>query len=266
MPLSQLQLRIISAICMLGVVALVMWLGQEVFRVFVTVLFGLMIAEWFRLLSKADKWPVSPKFFISIAISVAGFVVSQSVSLHMMLAINVVTSLILLALNWGAIEKKWMAVWPFYLSVACGLTLWTYSLFGPLTLLWLLVLIWATDTGAYFTGRSIGGPKLMVTVSPNKTWSGAIGGVVAALVSSFAFISYASVPTMLLGEAMLIGVVTICLSVASQAGDLFESFAKRQHNVKDSSNLIPGHGGLLDRMDGLLIAVPVAFVFLYSFA
>jgi phosphatidate cytidylyltransferase len=114
---------------------------------------------------------------------------------------------------------------------------------------WLLLVVWGTDIGAYFAGRSLGGPKLAPRFSPNKTWSGLAGGAAtAALVGLVAAIWMPVMPMLLLaiGSAMI--------AVVAQIGDLFESSLKRQFDAKDSSNLIPGHGGLLDRIDGVLAA------------
>lgn len=111
--------------------------------------------------------------------------------------------------------------------------------------LWLIAVVAATDIGGYFAGRFIGGPKIFPRISPKKTWSGTVGGWVMAMVVSGIFLAngYGS-PALLL--------LTLLVSIASQAGDLAESSMKRRAGVKDSSNLIPGHGGLLDRFDGLL--------------
>lgn len=111
--------------------------------------------------------------------------------------------------------------------------------------LWLIAVVAATDIGGYFAGRFIGGPKIFPRISPKKTWSGTIGGWVLAMVVSAMFLFYGhGTPALLL--------LTLVVSIASQAGDLAESSMKRRAGVKDSSNLIPGHGGLLDRFDGLL--------------
>ncbi len=116
---------------------------------------------------------------------------------------------------------------------------------GGLGLVLLLMLaVWASDTGAYAAGRLLGGPKLAPSVSPSKTWSGAVGGLVAASLVGLCF------ARPLLGAA---------LAAAAQAGDLFESAAKRRFGVKDSGRLIPGHGGLLDRLDGLMAAAILLF-------
>lgn len=127
---------------------------------------------------------------------------------------------------------------------------------GRETILWVLACIWATDIGAYFVGRAAGGAKLAPRISPGKTWAGLVGGMAWAAVASAA-IGYAFG----LGETVPLAVAGAALAVVGQAGDLLESAAKRRAGVKDSGHLIPGHGGLLDRIDGLmavLVAVGIA--------
>src|ERR1700745_2734065 len=118
----------------------------------------------------------------------------------------------------------------------------------------ILLVIWVTDIGAYFAGRGIGGPKLWPRVSPKKTWAGAIGGFVASLAVAAGFAAFDLGKT---GPLCVLGVVR---SVLSQLGDLFESAVKRRFGVKDSSQIIPGHGGLLDRLDGFVAAVVLAAI------
>ena len=124
-----------------------------------------------------------------------------------------------------------------------------------------LVLTWASDIGAFFVGRAIGGRKLIPAVSPGKTVSGALGGLVVTVVAAWAYVRFVLTPTALLtmtiGGAIVFGAV---ISIAAQVGDLVESLFKREANVKDSSRLIPGHGGLLDRLDSLLFVLPVAYL------
>ena len=120
--------------------------------------------------------------------------------------------------------------------------------------LWTLAIVWATDILAYFAGRAIGGPKLAPTISPNKTWAGLAGGMIGAAVTSYVVARLAGISLALFDYALIAGLV---LAVVAQAGDLFESWMKRVAGVKDSGNLLPGHGGVLDRLDGL---VPVAVI------
>jgi phosphatidate cytidylyltransferase len=126
---------------------------------------------------------------------------------------------------------------------------------GFVALMFVLLIVWVTDSGGYFAGRGIGGPKLWPRVSPKKTWAGAIGGFAASLVvaACFAALDLGRTGPLLLLAGML--------SIASQLGDLFESAVKRRFGVKDSSHVIPGHGGLLDRLDGFVAAILVAAIF-----
>ena len=122
---------------------------------------------------------------------------------------------------------------------------------GIVFTLWALALVWACDIGAYFAGRTIGGPKLAPRVSPNKTWAGLIGGMAAAsLFAAFMHWQY--------GLPWRMTLATPALAVLAQGGDLYESWLKRRAGVKDSGNLIPGHGGVMDRLDGLVPVAPVA--------
>lgn len=124
--------------------------------------------------------------------------------------------------------------------------------FGRETVIWIMVCVWATDIGAYFAGSLIGGAKLAPAISPNKTWAGLIGGMCCSAIMS-------SACGLVFGIGTLVGlaVVGALIAVVSQAGDLLESAAKRRAGVKDSGHVIPGHGGLLDRIDGLIATLVV---------
>jgi phosphatidate cytidylyltransferase len=126
---------------------------------------------------------------------------------------------------------------------------------GFVALMFVLLVVWVTDSGGYFAGRGIGGPKLWPRVSPKKTWAGAIGGFAAGLIVAACF---AALDLGRTGPLLLLGGM---LSIVSQLGDLFESAVKRRFGVKDSSHVIPGHGGLLDRLDGFVAAIVVAAIF-----
>ena len=129
------------------------------------------------------------------------------------------------------------------------------QVWGFTALMLVLLIVWVTDIGGYFAGRGLGGPKLWPRVSPKKTWAGAIGGFAASLFVAAGFAAFG------LGKAGPLVLLGAVLSVASQLGDLFESAVKRRFGVKDSSHIIPGHGGLLDRLDGFVAAVVLAAIF-----
>jgi phosphatidate cytidylyltransferase len=134
---------------------------------------------------------------------------------------------------------------------------------GGVLLIFPLLVTWASDIGAFFVGRTIGGRKLIPSVSPGKTMSGAIGGLGASIIVAYVYARYILAPTAHLGltpgGALLFGA---CISVAAQSGDLFESLIKREAGAKDSSRIIPGHGGILDRCDSLFFVLPVAYLLL----
>jgi phosphatidate cytidylyltransferase len=122
--------------------------------------------------------------------------------------------------------------------------------FGRETILWILACVWATDIGAYFVGSYAGGAKLAPSISPSKTWSGLVGGICAsAVVSALCTLVFDA------GDTVVLAVTGAAIAVVAQAGDLLESAAKRRAGVKDSGRIIPGHGGILDRIDGLIAAL-----------
>ena len=144
-----------------------------------------------------------------------------------------------------------------YVGLPCVALIWLRGdgAAGRGNVLFLLLVVWASDIGAYAAGRLFGGPKLAPGISPGKTWTGALGGLASAMLVGEAAAQVIAGAT--LGRA---AGIAACLGVAAQVGDLFESWIKRRFGVKDSGRLIPGHGGLLDRMDGVLAAAPLAAV------
>ncbi len=163
--------------------------------------------------------------------------------------------------EWSRMLKGWGATWQVFGFVYCLLPavslLWIreraeYQGIGTGfdLLIWVFLVVWSTDIGAYFAGRAIGGPKLAPSISPNKTIAGLVGGVASATVLAGAWARFIGLPSELFWLAPL-------FATAAQLGDLFESWLKRRADVKDSGTWLPGHGGLLDRLDGL---VPVAML------
>jgi phosphatidate cytidylyltransferase len=135
---------------------------------------------------------------------------------------------------------------------------------GALALLAIMVVVWLADIGAYFSGRRFGKHKLAPTISPGKTWEGAVGGGIAVI--AYGFLMSSKLPVALAEKPFLLLVVLIALTSISVVGDLFESLLKRQAGLKDSSNVLPGHGGVLDRIDSLTSTLPLlALVWLVSF-
>lgn len=152
----------------------------------------------------------------------------------------------------------WLAAGALYIGLPVLALVWVRGQ-GRETVFWLLCVVWATDIGAYAAGRIIGGPKLMPRVSPKKTWAGLAGGIVSAAVVGWGAATFTGMAWPALTA------ISGALAVVSQAGDLAESGVKRYFGVKDSSGIIPGHGGVLDRLDGLLAAAPVVAVLCWAF-
>jgi phosphatidate cytidylyltransferase len=152
-----------------------------------------------------------------------------------------------------------------YIGISCGLMAWlrTGTQYGLYNMLTLLLIVWASDISAYFSGRAIGGPKLAPKISPKKTWAGFIGssvgaGIVAAGLACPALLTKFNIETVGHLSAAAYGLIGFVLAMFGQAGDLFISVFKRRYGVKDTGTVIPGHGGVLDRIDALLL---VALIF-----
>jgi phosphatidate cytidylyltransferase len=152
------------------------------------------------------------------------------------------------------LDPEWTAFGALWVALPCICLLWL-ARGGPngrATLLWILAIVWATDIGAYVIGRTLGGPRLAPRWSPRKTWAGLAGGAVCAGLAGWATAAWLGI-----SPALPLVFLSAGLAIVEQFGDLAESLAKRRFGVKDSSGLIPGHGGLLDRLDGLLAVIPV---------
>ena len=135
---------------------------------------------------------------------------------------------------------------------------------GGFIVLWCMIIVWSMDTGAYFAGKNIGGPKLAPRISPNKTWAGLVGGALTAVITGLIAGYYFDLAAVHVVWTWQWGIpIAAGLAIWSQIGDLFESALKRHFAVKDSGAIIPGHGGIMDRVDGVVFAAPVVALFLY---
>lgn len=254
-PLGPLVKRLASAIVLAAVALVCVRLGGGAFAALVIVVALLMAWEWdgltggdgrgwtaFWLYTVVAAAPVFAAFgWIGFALAFAGA--------------GAIGSAVVARL--GARPSGWAVLAVPYIVLPCIAMIWLHAEFGFQAVIWLLAVLWATDSGGYVFGRAIGGPRLARRISPNKTWAGLIGGMAAAAATGwglalvFAF-----------DQPGLLATAAAVLAIVGQAGDLSESAIKRHFGAKDSSNLIPGHGGVLDRVDSLLLTAPISVMVL----
>jgi phosphatidate cytidylyltransferase len=252
-----LRRRVLSALALLPVVIVVVWWGGLVFAGFVALAVALMAWEWSQL--SAQRYGPQNGRIAGGTVLVIGLTAILLIALgHAEAALLCLFGGVLVAglVTWVAGGPwGWISLGVGYLGLPALALIWLRSWepdLGPGLLLGLLIVVGTTDTAAYFTGRALGGPRLAPVVSPSKTWSGLCGGVLWAALAG-------ALTAWLLGSGRLAqgaGLGAILAGVA-QLGDLVESAFKRAAGVKDSGKLIPGHGGVLDRVDGLLLAAPL---------
>jgi phosphatidate cytidylyltransferase len=244
-----LALRILSAAILAPLGVLAAWLGGPLLAGLTILAAAVMGWEWGRL---TDRGRFGASGMLVAATEVAG---ASLAALGLPMAgIGALVAGAVARLVWPMRDSGanlWAATGTLWIGISSIAVLWLRSdpASGRATLLWLFALVWATDSAAYIVGRWAGGPRLAPRWSPKKTWSGALAGLVAAALVG-------AIAANILGISTLSPVswVSMALSVVAQFGDLAESAAKRRFGVKDASGLIPGHGGLLDRLDGLLAA------------
>jgi len=237
--------------------------------VLVSIVAVFAVREYLRIIFKNDNEPVSNtikiiSYTVSMALVISACLKSWQI-MFLILAVNLmVLSVFVLsrfAQNHGIfdiIAKQVLGI--VYIPVSLSLLIFIKELNGgTLWIIWLLIVIFANDTGAFYFGTFFGKRPFSPNISPNKTIEGSLGGIAASMVAGFIFcqiffndlsLSFLTIP----GSFML--------AVAGQIGDLFESAMKRSSGIKDSGRILPGHGGMLDRIDGLLLAVPVLYVYL----
>ncbi|MFC5386448.1 phosphatidate cytidylyltransferase [Aquamicrobium segne] len=255
--MSNLQLRIISGLVLAAVALTLTWIGGVPFRLLAVAISAAIFYEWVRMAGSRNRRPgivgLLPEACMALLLIALCIGVAALPFLVLTLVAVILVASVSLIRGWGAWDAAGIAyaILPgFALAFLRG-----SEQAGLLAILFLFAIVWATDTLAYFVGRALGGPKLAPAISPGKTWSGAIGGTIAGVVAGLAVSVLAG-----LDHYVLLGVAGFVLSVGSQIGDLFESWVKRRHGAKDSSQLIPGHGGVMDRVDGLVVAALVLYV------
>lgn len=255
--MSNLQQRILSGIVLIVGVLLLTWAGGVWYRLLCAAIAAGVLYEWTAMTVPGSAHAAHRILLTVLLATVLALLVWGSSAGVLLLVLAV--ALLVGAAHAAMTKTGFWAVSGLAYAGLCAISLAFLrgsDMVGLITTLFLFAVVWATDIMAYFVGRAVGGPKLAPSISPGKTWSGAVGGTVAAVIAGFAVAAYAGSALMPLA---LIGLVVL-LSVVSQAGDLFESRLKRLFSVKDSSQLIPGHGGVMDRVDGLAVAAFALFV------
>ncbi|WP_293806295.1 phosphatidate cytidylyltransferase [uncultured Bosea sp.] len=258
---SELKLRVASALVLGALILLVTLWGGWPFRLVWILVAGLVAYEWLAIIGRGNAIPAG------IAVVVAGIALAFSPASPVAIA-GTASAMALLGAVMTPFMRSRLALELCGVAYALAFALVTPALrdlagVGLALILWSFAVVWLTDIAAYFTGRKLGGPKLMPAVSPKKTWSGAIGGAVAGMLGGY--LVWRLMPA-LQGMTAVGPVVTASLagSIVSQAGDLFESALKRRFDAKDSSKLIPGHGGFLDRLDGYWAVLVLAGFALFA--
>ncbi|MDA1098698.1 MAG: phosphatidate cytidylyltransferase [Proteobacteria bacterium] len=247
---SPLRTRVLSALVLLPVVLGTLYLGGWGFALLLALAAVLMTGEWDRLTGGVG-------FGLLGLASALGLLVILALAYfgHVGWALLALLPAVLVLVALSRLDGRSL-IWPvlglFWLGLPCLALLWLrMGDNGMFAVSWLFLAVWSCDTGAYFAGRRIGGPKLAPSVSPKKTWSGLLGGMFLAAAASALLAIVVE-----LRETAHFAVLGALLALISQCGDLAESALKRHFDVKDSGALIPGHGGILDRVDGVLFAAP----------
>lgn len=234
--------------------------GGWIFAAACTVTAALVLWEWSILISRAADWRIlAPGLPALCAAAVLAHGNAPGMAI-VALALGASGAAVATAVAPRAGQRSvaaWAAAGVIYASILLisPIVLGSDPQMGFAALAFLFATVWATDIFAYLTGRKLGGPLLWPRVSPKKTWTGAIGGLAGGVVAG-ALVAYASAGT----HPVAAGVLALILSIAAQGGDLLESSVKRRFGAKDTSALIPGHGGVMDRVDGLLVAALIAVV------
>jgi phosphatidate cytidylyltransferase len=238
---SELRTRIVAAGVLAPLVLGLVWLGGLAFAALVMLAAIVMAYEWQALMADSSA--------VTISAAVVGAIGLMTFAEPLFALLPLLFAAILITRSGARLS----ALGPVYVGLPCLALIWLRQQpeTGLASVVWLLAVVWATDVGAYAFGRALGGPRLASRLSSAKTWAGLLGGMVLAAVAGVAVAAVLG-----LSPAVRAVLTAAGLAVLAQVGDLFESWLKRRRGVKDSGSLIPGHGGLLDRVDGMMIATP----------
>lgn len=243
--------RLLSAIVLAVVAGAALWWTTWSFAALVAAAALVLAWEWSRLCGEARFGLAGVTQALCLFVIVAAATVGDF-ALAWGLVPFAIAAAWLASSRGGLAQPGWGAFGPLYVGLPCIALIWLRhdDDAGRALVLWLFLAVWAADIGAYFVGRAVGGPKLAPRISPGKTWSGLGGAVVASAATGLGVGAAVALPQ----PAAMLGLAGGVLAIVAQIGDLVESAIKRRFGVKDSSGLIPGHGGLFDRVDGLMAA------------
>ena len=255
-----LVMRVLAALVLAPLAIAIAYAGGWLWATLVMLASIGLYVEWLMIVGLARETRVSASGVAALAIGGICLIAGRIDAALIVLAIGLVAVALV-----SPERRNWTATGFLYAAAAeiAAVLVRLDSGEGFVALMFVLLVVWVTDIGGYFAGRGIGGPKLWPRVSPKKTWAGAVGGFAASLVIAVGFVPLdpnKMDPQLAIKMGPLLLVAAV-LSIVSQLGDLFESGVKRRFGVKDSSQIIPGHGGLLDRLDGFVAAIVVAAVF-----
>lgn len=244
--------RIVSSLVLVPLTVFTLVAGGIWFGVLVGVVFAGVYREWDAMVSGGKPNLVSNIFSFILGVSAAAYPIGD-ITASLVIILPAVIVLILV----GGESRLWRASGFLFFStvVIAILSMRGTGSAGLFAGVFLACTVWMTDTGAFFAGRQFGGAKLSPEISPSKTWSGAIGGLVTGTLCALIVWRFATTSPWWIG--VLLGVV---LSLVGQVGDLVESWAKRRFSIKDSGDILPGHGGLMDRLDSLSFAALTLFI------
>ncbi|WP_306253847.1 phosphatidate cytidylyltransferase [Parvularcula sp. IMCC14364] len=260
---SKVFKRTVMILLLAPVAILIVWFGGRMFSALIAFTSIVLVFEWTRIV---DRTEFSTAFYVLSFTAISSIFLAAGGSYQLAYATALAGGLIsAISERLKGRSSQWPMIGIFYLIMPCIAFVWIRN--GPetgrsLTLL-LLVAVWATDIGAYVFGKMIGGPLMAPAISPGKTWAGAFGGILTAM-TCCSFIALLGSENWSIWVLAMIG---ISLSIATIVGDFAESALKRYFGIKDSGGFIPGHGGLLDRLDGMLFATAALalVLFIYSF-
>jgi phosphatidate cytidylyltransferase len=253
--LTSLQQRVISALVLAPVAVAALYFGGVYFLLFLIGAAAIMAYEWCHASLEKTLGPVTVLTALTV---IAALILTNKMQFIEIVTI-VFSGSLLTALLAFFVKKRDRLIWAFFGPLCVGAPVIALNAIrsnpemGFALTFGLFLVIWATDIGAYFSGKAIGGPKIAPSISPNKTWAGLFGGMIAAMIVAY------GVNVFLVGAPIapivILGLGAIC-AILAQAGDFAESAWKRQFGIKDASNLIPGHGGVMDRLDGVFLTAP----------